>query len=86
MVARGDLGEGAGGADGPENDYRCNAAGKPVIVATQMMERVHYAPCATRAETSDVTPRLRRRCRMLSAETAVGAYPAEHSASMVAPF
>ncbi|OGJ60339.1 pyruvate kinase [Candidatus Peribacteria bacterium RIFCSPHIGHO2_02_FULL_51_15] len=88
MVARGDLGAEVPFEDVPRLQEmivaKCRVRGKPVIVATHMLESMILSPMPTRAEVTDIAyaAKLQADATMLSGETAGGMYPMKAVAAM----
>ena len=83
LVARGDLGVEMGFKRVPVIQRKivrtCHKFGKPIILATQMLESMVHSDSPTRAEVNDVAVAVEQRCDavMLSAETTIGEFPVE---------
>jgi pyruvate kinase len=89
MVARGDLGSEVPFEDVPHIQEmivsKCRAKGKPVIVATHMLESMILSPTPTRAEVTDIAyaSKLQADSTMLSGETTTGLHPFKAVDAMV---
>ncbi|MBU0628864.1 MAG: pyruvate kinase [Nanoarchaeota archaeon] len=88
MIDRGDLGAEVGLERIPRLQKKiineCNYQGKPIIIATQMLDSMRISPYPTKSEITDVANAVLdgASALMLSAETAVGKYPLETASTM----